>query len=110
MLALREVPRSFPGPMSPPAAPAADAMIQEEILRQTAARGASSSICPSEVARALAGGDDGPWRPLMGPVRRVAAGLARAGRIEILRKGKPVPPEAMRGVIRLRVPAAATDG
>jgi hypothetical protein len=87
-------------------APPADAAIQEEILRQTSARGASS-ICPSEVARALAGGEDGPWRPLMGPVRRAAASLARAGRIEILRKGKRVAPEAMRGVIRLRAAAPA---
>lgn len=90
--------------------PAADAAIRREILRQTAARGAESSICPSEVARALAGGDDGPWRPLMGPVRREAAALARAGEIEILRKGKPVPPEAMRGVIRLRAAAGADPG
>lgn len=83
------------------------AAIRAEILRQTAARGPGRSICPSEVARALAGGDDGPWRPLMAPVRRAAAELARAGRIDILRKGKPVPPEAMRGVIRLRAAAAA---
>lgn len=93
--------------MDQPATPPDDA-IRNEILRQTSARGAAASICPSEVARALAGGDDGPWRPLMGPVRRAAAGLAHAGRIEILRKGKPVAPEAMRGVIRLR--AAATTG
>jgi Protein of unknown function (DUF3253) len=85
-----------------------EAAIREEILRQTARRGPASSICPSEVARALAGGDEGPWRPLMGPVRRAAALLARDGRIEILRKGKPVPPEAMRGVIRLRAAAAAS--
>lgn len=89
-------------PSEQPAAPADAAAIRREILRQTAARGPGGSICPSEVARALAGGDDGPWRPLMGPVRRAAADLARAGRVEILRKGKPVPPEAMRGVIRLR--------
>lgn len=82
-----------------------DAAIRAEILRQTSARGPGRSICPSEVARALAGGDDGPWRPLMGPVRRAAAELARAGRVEILRKGKPVPPEEMRGVIRLRAAA-----
>ncbi len=94
--------------MSQPVVPA-EAAIREEILRQTAARGAERSICPSEVARALAGGgEDGPWRPLMGPVRRAAVELARAGRIEILRKGKPVPPEATRGVIRLR--AAAGGG
>lgn len=85
---------------------AADAAIRKEILRQTAARGRDRSICPSEVARALAGGDDGPWRPLMALVRRAAADLARDGRIEILRKGKPVPPEAMRGVVRLRAAVA----
>ncbi|MBD0273248.1 MAG: DUF3253 domain-containing protein [Acetobacteraceae bacterium] len=95
-----------PPPGQPPAS-AADAAIRDEILRQTSVRGPDRSICPSEVARALAGGDDGPWRPLMAPVRRAAAELARAGRIEILRKGKPVPPEAMRGVIRLRAAAPA---
>jgi len=89
--------------------PPAESTIREEILRQTASRGAERSICPSEVARALAGGDDGPWRPLMAPVRRAAAGLARDGRIDILRKGKPVPPEAMRGVIRLRAASAAGE-
>lgn len=87
--------------------PLEDGAIASEILRQTTDRGAGKSICPSEVARALAGGDDGPWRPVMAPVRRAAVGLARDGRIEILRKGKPVPPEAMRGVIRLRAAAPA---
>ncbi|MBK1661573.1 DUF3253 domain-containing protein [Paracraurococcus ruber] len=81
--------------------------IAAEILRQTAARGPDKSICPSEVARALAGGDDGPWRPLMGPVRQAAIALARQGRVEILRKGKPVPVEEVRGVIRLRTPRPA---
>lgn len=91
----------------PVAVPAEDA-IRAEILRQTAARGPDRSICPSEVARALTGGgEDGPWRPLMGPVRRAAFELARAGRVEVLRKGKPVPPEAARGVIRLRAAGAA---
>ncbi len=102
-----------PPPRDPAtAAPPDDAAIRREILRQTAARGAGRSVCPSEVARALAGGgEDGPWRALMGPVRRAAAALARDGRVEILRKGKPVPPEAMRGVVRLRAPApgAAPD-
>lgn len=77
--------------------------IAAEILRQTETRGAASSICPSEVARALAPA----WRPLLGPVRREAAKLAEAGRIEILRKGKPVPPAEMRGVIRLRIKGEA---
>jgi len=77
--------------------------IAEEILRQTAARGAGKSICPSEVARALEP-DETAWRRLMMPVREAAIRLAREGRIEVLRKGKPVDPAAeIRGVIRLRV-------
>ena len=87
-----------------------EATITAEILRQTAARGPAKSICPSEVARALAGGDDGPWRPLMTPVRAAAMALQQAGAIEILRKGKPVPPEQVRGVIRLRRPAGEGEG
>src|SRR5215207_1100186 len=77
------LPRSHPGPMDQPAAVPAEDAIRDEILRQTAARGPGRSICPSEVARALAGGgEDGPWRSLMGPVRRAAFGLARAGHVE----------------------------
>jgi len=76
--------------------------IAEEILRQVEARGAGKSICPSEVARAL---DPEGWRSLLGPVRQAAAVLAREGRVAILRKGKPVPPQEMRGVIRLALPA-----
>jgi hypothetical protein len=84
--------------------------IASEILRQTAARGPDRSICPSEVARALAGGDDGPWRPLMGRVRQAAIALAEAGQVEILRKGKPVPIAEVRGVIRLRQPGGPSTG
>ncbi|MFN6954219.1 MAG: DUF3253 domain-containing protein [Acetobacteraceae bacterium] len=78
---------------------AAPDAIAAEILRQTAARGPDKSICPSEVARALA---PDAWRPLLGAVRAEALRLAEAGRIDILRKGRPVPPDAVRGVIRLR--------
>jgi Protein of unknown function (DUF3253) len=99
--------RRPPCPMVPPAmpqpAPPDGAAIAAEILRQTAARGPEGSICPSEVARALAGGAEAdPWRPLLGRVRDAALRLAREGRIEILRKGKPVTPEEVRGVVRLR--------
>ncbi|TCH97112.1 DUF3253 domain-containing protein [Roseococcus sp. SYP-B2431] len=80
--------------------------VEAEILARTAAAGAGASITPSEVAQGLAPED---WRPLLGPVRQAAARLAAAGRIEILRKGKPVPAEAMRGVIRLRRPAGTTE-
>ena len=72
--------------------------LRAEILRQTAVRGTEASICPSEVARAL--GD--PWRPLLSTVRDAARDLAKAGLIEILRKGRPIAPNEIRGVIRLR--------
>ena len=76
-----------------------DSQIRDEVLRQVEIRGADSSICPSEVARALAL----DWHGLMNRIRSVAAGLSREQRIDILRKGKPVEPEAMKGVIRLRL-------
>ena len=74
--------------------------IEPTILALTAARGADKSICPSEVARTL---QPEGWQALMTPVRQAAMRLAEAGRIDILRKGKPVPLAEVRGVIRLRV-------
>ncbi len=88
------------GPPPPRALPSAEALTAE-ILRQATERGAGKSICPSDVARAL-GGED--WHPLMAPVRSAAFALAREGRLLVLRKGKPVDPEAVKGVIRLAVP------
>jgi hypothetical protein len=77
----------------------ADTRIDDEILRLAGIAGPAGSISPSEVAMALAP----EWRPLLGPVRRAAVGLAVAGRIEILRKGKPIDPAGMKGVVRLRI-------
>ena len=48
----------------------------------------------------LADGD--AWRARLADVRREAVRLAREGRIAILRKGKPIDPDEVRGVIRLR--------
>jgi hypothetical protein len=76
---------------------------ERAILDVLAAR-AGKSICPSEAARALTGSPkDSSWRRGMAPVRLAYMRLAAAGRIEILRKGKPVTPEAARGVVRLRL-------
>ncbi len=88
------------GPPEPRALPAAD-VLAAEILRQATERGPGKSICPSEVARAL-GGED--WHPLMTPVRNAAIALAQDGKLLILRKGKPVAPEGVKGVIRLAAP------
>ena len=77
-------------PSTPPAA---------AMLRIAAERGPEKSMCPTDVARAVSAEN---WRPLLGAVRQVAAELARQGKIEILRKGKPINPDEIRGVIRLR--------
>ncbi|MES2713147.1 MAG: DUF3253 domain-containing protein [Pseudomonadota bacterium] len=74
--------------------------LEAAILAQATAAGPEKSICPSEVARAMAPED---WRPLMTATRRAALRLQAAGRIAILRKGKPVAAEDVRGVIRLRI-------
>jgi hypothetical protein len=77
-------------------------MIEDAILRLTAERGSTKSICPSEVARLFGN----PWQRNMTPVRQAAFRLARAGRIVVLRKGKPVTElDDVRGVIRLRLAA-----
>lgn len=83
-----------------------DAAIETAMLRLVAERGAEKTVCPSEVARALGGPHPDGWGPLMQPVRRVAVRLAHAGRIAILRKGKPVDPDDFRGIYRLSLPAS----
>ena len=80
------------------------------ILALTETSGRSGSISPTDAARAVAAAlapDGGPdaWHRYLPPIRRAAGALAREGRIEILRKGKPVDPAAAKGVIRLRIAA-----
>ena len=66
------------------------------------ARGPGNTICPSEVARALAP----EWRPLMPEIRAVAQSLADAGRITITQRGHPVRATTARGPIRLSLPSS----
>jgi hypothetical protein len=75
--------------------------ISAHILRLVDACGPGKTIDPSDAARAERGED---WRSVMKPVRRCAQRLAREGRIAIYRKGKPVDPETVKGVIRLGRP------
>jgi hypothetical protein len=78
---------------------------EQTILRLVTARGPDKSICPTDVAREMSpvGAADQAWRKFLHPVRLAAQRLAKAGRIEILRKGKPIAPEDVHGVIRLRL-------
>lgn len=80
--------------------------LRAAILHLLAAREPGKSVSPTEVARALAGSDERQWSRLMKPLRAAAVDMARAGELEILRKGKPVDPSDFRGVYRLALPAA----
>ena len=75
--------------------------IEDAIFSLLAERGPGKSIDPSEAARAV---DAEGWRRVLPQVRATAVGLAREGRLAILRHGKPVDPEGFKGVYRLRLP------
>jgi hypothetical protein len=82
--------------------------VEAAILALAEAAGPGRSFDPADVARRLSPEPGDAWRRHLTAIRRAAACLAAAGRIDILRKGKPVPPEELRGVIRLRLrPPAA---
>jgi hypothetical protein len=75
--------------------------LRAAILALTRHRGACSSICPSDAARAVGG--DG-WRELTAQSRSIAFALARDGEVEITQRGAAVDPQqAARGPIRIRV-------
>ena len=65
---------------------------------------AGKSVSPEDVARAV---DSAGWRRELGKVRAVAVGLARAGRLVILRHNKPADPDDFKGVWRMRLPDGA---
>ena len=64
------------------------------------------SVSPEDVARAV---DAEGWRRLLGHVRAIARGLARQGKLVILRHNKPADPDDFKGDYRLRLPDAATQ-
>ena len=83
------------------------------ILETLNALPADKSIGLMDAARAVAEerrkpGDGAElWRRYMRAVRQQAIHLARQGRIEIIRKGAPVDPNDVKGVVRLRLKSAA---
>lgn len=85
-----------------------DDAIAHAIFTLLDARAAQATICPSEVARALA---PDAWRPLMPRVRAVAMTLAAAGRLEVRQRGRVIPADVEpRGPLRLGRPGAASRG
>lgn len=91
--------------------------LRDLILDMTAAAGPDGAVDPNDVARQAAAQKAKPtdppdaWRRYSKQVRAEALGLARQGRIAILRKGQPVDAtQPVRGLIRLRsLPEPAGD-
>jgi hypothetical protein len=99
-----ETPQAGEGARDDPLATAILALLAERPLGKT--------VTPEEVARAFAGTRAKPsdppdlWRRYLQGVREQAMHLARAGRLVILRKGKPADPShRIKGVIRLALPS-----
>lgn len=80
------------------------AAVEDAIFDLLAKLAPGKSISPEDVAKAV---DPAGWRRELGKVRAVAIGLARAGRLVILRHNKPADPDTFKGVWRMRLPDAA---
>jgi hypothetical protein len=65
-------------------------------------RAPTSSICPSDAARAVGGDDEDGWRPLMDAARAAAGRLAAAGGGEVTQGGEVVDVATARGPVRIR--------
>ncbi|MFS2318150.1 DUF3253 domain-containing protein [Maricaulis sp. D1M11] len=73
--------------------------IEASILELVGAAPEGRSIAPADVAKAI---DPDNYHQRFGHVRQAAVRLARAGRVTILRKGKPVEDvDTFKGVYRI---------
>ncbi|UUX96165.1 DUF3253 domain-containing protein [Aquabacterium sp. J223] len=70
--------------------------VEAAILDLLSRRADDATVCPSEVARALAPDGQG-WQPLMPLVRQVAQRLVQDGRLQVTRRGVPVDDATGRG-------------
>lgn len=83
---------------------AKDRLIEAAMLELLARPGAGPTICPSEVARKVAGPDGSDtWRHLMPATRNAARRLVVQKKVEILQHGRIVDPSSARGPIRIRL-------
>jgi hypothetical protein len=78
----------------------AAASVRALLSRRTSLK-ASSTICPSDVARII-GAEH--WRACMTLVREVAAQLVESGQLRVLQRGREVSLDNVRGPIRLALP------
>ena len=80
-----------------------DASVREIILSKLGEIGPEKSLDPTAIARAIAGSDEKQWRQQMKPIRNEVVRLAKEGRVQILRKGKPASPDGLKGLYKMRI-------
>ncbi|MGI8459596.1 MAG: DUF3253 domain-containing protein [Propionibacteriaceae bacterium] len=78
---------------------AVDRQLETAIRDLLASRAATSTICPSDAARAVRPDD---WRPLLEPARAAARRLVAAGEVDITQGGHVVDPSTAKGPVRIR--------
>ena len=84
--------------------------IAEKIIELLAAADPNRSVSPQAIAQAIADSrrrpNDPPdaWRRYLPAVKQQALFLARAGKLIVMRKGKPVDAQSAKGVIRYKPP------
>jgi hypothetical protein len=76
-------------------------LIEETIAALLSQVREGESISPNDVAKLL---NPEGWRRELPKIRAVIVGMARQGRLEMLRKGRPTEPEEVRGIYRIRKP------
>lgn len=79
-----------------------DEQLETALLGLLDARARTSTVCPSEAARAVGGQDEQVWRPLMEPARMAARRLVARGEVEITQGGRVVDPSTAKGPVRVR--------
>lgn len=78
--------------------PGLEERLRAAVLDLLARRAATSTICPSDAARAVGGST---WRSAMPLAREVAARLADDGVVEVRQRGERVDVRTARGPVRI---------
>ena len=82
-------------------------ILRDAILTHASTLSPGKSIAPQDIAMALAGRNEKEWSKLMKPLRQAALSLAGEGHIALLRKGKPVSGDGLKGLYRITLPQGA---
>ena len=77
-----------------------DEVVFETILQMCTAAWPDETVRPEDIAMTLY---EPEWQTLTKRIRLAVKQLAEAGLIQILRKGKPAPPDDFKGVYRVQI-------